>query len=80
MHKHLLKTYRQLDNICNEVEILAEIGFCPFIVRLLYTIDSEHYIFIVMEYINGGELFYYLRKYTRFTVYGFEIIFLVNFY
>lgn len=67
MNKQFLKANRQLDNIYNESQILQETCFCPFIVKLLHTIETDDYIFIVMEYVKGGELFYYIKKYQRFT-------------
>lgn len=67
MDKQLLKSNRQLDNIYNESQILQEVCFCPFIVKFLHTIETEQYIFIIMEYVGGGELFYYIKKYTHFS-------------
>ncbi|KAI5170316.1 hypothetical protein PAEPH01_1331 [Pancytospora epiphaga] len=70
MNKQLLKTHRQLDNIYNESQILQEVCFCPFIVKFLHTIETDVHIFIVMEYVMGGELFYYIKKYQRFSEYA----------
>lgn len=67
MDKKLLKEVRQLDNIYNESLILQEACFCPFIVKFYHTIETDGYVFIVMEYIQGGELFYYIKKYHHFT-------------
>lgn len=67
MNKQLLKDNRQLDNIYNESQILQEVCFCPFIVKFLHTIETDTYIFIVMEYVKGGELFYYIKKYQQFA-------------
>lgn len=66
MDKALLKESRQLDNIYNESLILQDACFCPFIVKFYHTIETDSYIFIVMEYIQGGELFYYIKKYNHF--------------
>lgn len=32
----------------------------PFLVRILNTFQNEHKIYIVMEYVDGGDLYYYL--------------------
>merc|ERR1719401_1592213 len=37
----------------------------PFIVNLLTTFQDEKRLFMLMEYVNGGELFGYLRKEGR---------------
>lgn len=39
----------------------------PFIVHLYKTFRSDNHLFIVMEYLNGGELYKHLKKYGRFT-------------
>ncbi|KAI4292430.1 protein kinase X [Pancytospora philotis] len=67
MNKQFLKANRQLDNIYNESQILQEACFCPFIVKFLHTIETDEYIFIIMEYVRGGELFYYIKKYQCFA-------------
>lgn len=69
MDRCLLKTNRQLDNIRNESRLLQELSNCPCIVKILQTFETSKYILIVMEYVRGGELFYYIRKYTMFNDY-----------
>jgi serine/threonine protein kinase len=32
----------------------------PFLVRMLNTFQNQHKIYIVMEYVDGGDLYYYL--------------------
>lgn len=66
MDKQLLKESRQLDNIYNEARILKETSSCPFIVKYLSFIETDTDIFLTMEYVKGGELFYYMKKYCRF--------------
>lgn len=66
MEKQRLKENRQLDNIYNEANILKEAQSCSFIVKYMNYIETDLYIFLVMEYIKGGELFYYMKKYGRF--------------
>lgn len=66
MDKQVIKESRQLDNIYNEARILKETSNCPFIVKYLSFIETEADIFLTMEYVKGGELFYYMKKYCRF--------------
>lgn len=66
MEKRLLKENRQLDNIYNEASILKETHSSPFIVKYMNLIETDFDIFLIMEYIKGGELFYYMKKYGKF--------------
>lgn len=68
MDKQLLKENRQLDNIYNEAKILKETNPCAFIVKFYNLIESDSDIFLTMEYVKGGELFYYMKKYCKFPM------------
>jgi len=57
---------RQAVNINNEKNILLQISH-PFIVDLLTTFQDKTRVYLLMEYVNGGELFTYLRGKTRFN-------------
>jgi len=39
----------------------------PFLVKLHYSFQTSDKLFFVMDYINGGELFYHLQKDKRFS-------------
>jgi serine/threonine protein kinase len=56
---------KQVEHIKAEKAILSRISH-PFIVNLYATFQDERFIFMVMEYIIGGELFSQLRKEGRF--------------
>mmetsp|Transcript_31986 Transcript_31986/g.23145 ORF Transcript_31986/g.23145 Transcript_31986/m.23145 type:complete len:310 (+) Transcript_31986:168-1097(+) len=49
-----------------EREILEEIK-SPFIVNLYYAFQTDSKLFFVMDFLNGGELFYHLRKDQKFS-------------
>ena len=66
MEQQLLKENRQLDDIYNEVNILNETHGSLFIVKYTNMIENDKDIFLIMEYIKGGELFYYMKKYVKF--------------
>jgi protein kinase X len=57
---------QQLHHIKCEVEILSKIDH-PFIVSYLGHFQDEKKLFLVLEYVQGGELFSYLRKQGRFA-------------
>ena len=39
----------------------------PFIVDLHYAFQTDEKLYFIMDFLNGGELFYHLRKEQRFT-------------
>ncbi len=39
----------------------------PFVVSLHYAFQSPERIYFVLDFVNGGELFYHLRKKVRYT-------------
>ena len=43
-----------------EREILSKIDH-PFIVKLFFAFQSNSKLFLIMEFVNGGELFYHLK-------------------
>ncbi|KAI9325783.1 camp-dependent protein kinase [Zopfochytrium polystomum] len=57
---------KQVEHINSEKQILAQINF-PFIVNLLCTFQDEKTIFMLLEYVVGGELFSHLRRAGRFS-------------
>ena len=66
------------DNLQNEKKILETVSN-PFVVNLEYCFASPSYIFFVMDFKQGGELYHHLRKRTRFSektarFYGAQIL------
>lgn len=55
---------KQVEHVKAEKQILSMIEH-PYIVNLLQTFQDDKRLFMVMEYVNGGELFSYLRKEGR---------------
>ncbi|EGR29799.1 hypothetical protein IMG5_148270 [Ichthyophthirius multifiliis] len=56
----------QVEHINSEKNILSSIKF-PFIVDMTSTFQDEKYIYMLFEYVQGGELFTRLRKEGRFA-------------
>ena len=44
-----------------EREILSKFNH-PFIMRLEYAFHDEFDLYLIMEFVNGGELFFHLQK------------------
>ncbi|KAG0757945.1 hypothetical protein G6F57_010319 [Rhizopus arrhizus] len=57
---------KQVEHINSERQVLSQINF-PFIVQLYCTFQNQMNLYMVQEYVIGGELFRHLRKAGRFT-------------
>jgi len=74
---------RVRDRYCNkswiaEREIMEKIKN-PYIVDLHYAFQTEDKLYFIMDFLNGGELFWHLRKDMKFSekrarIYAAEII------
>jgi len=69
---------KQVDHVKNEKKILLSIHH-PFIVNLYATFQDETNLYMLMEYVIGGELFSHLRKAGRFPtetakIYAAEVV------
>lgn len=58
--KALLKKKNNVQYMKSERDILTMVEH-PFIVKLYFAFQSEKKLFLVMEFLSGGELFYHLR-------------------
>ena len=56
---------KQVEHILSEKEILMSISH-PFIVNLYKTFQDEKNLYMLLEYVPGGELFSHLRRAGRF--------------
>ena len=70
LKKNEIVKLRQVEHTINEKQILEELNM-PFLVKMLGTFQDSNSLFIILEYIQGGELFSYLRKsgVSTFTFY-----------
>ncbi|XP_067670104.1 cAMP-dependent protein kinase catalytic subunit PRKX-like [Haliotis asinina] len=74
---------KQADHIKSEKEILSK-SHHPFIVNLLWSCHDEKFLYMLMEYVPGGELFSYLRTHGFFknsdaNFYACEIVCALDF-
>lgn len=56
---------KQVDHVKNEKQCLYE-AVNPFIVQLYWSYRDENYLYMLLEYVPGGELFTYLRNAHKF--------------
>ncbi|XP_032123666.1 cAMP-dependent protein kinase catalytic subunit PRKX isoform X2 [Sapajus apella] len=57
---------KQEQHVHNEKSVLKEVSH-PFLIRLFWTWHDERFLYMLMEYVPGGELFSYLRNRGRFS-------------
>ncbi|KAJ2847529.1 cAMP-dependent protein kinase catalytic subunit [Coemansia brasiliensis] len=65
LRKSQVVKLKQVEHINNEKSIL-EVSRHPFIVQLECTMQNERNLYMLMEYVPGGELFSHLRRAGRF--------------
>ena len=58
--EQVFSTYSD-EGIKTEKEIMTMFDH-PFIMKLEYSFQDEHKLYMVMEFVNGGELFYHLHN------------------
>ncbi|CAG9328953.1 unnamed protein product [Blepharisma stoltei] len=66
LKKSVIKEKDQISHTLNERMILEDVR-CPFIVPLRFSFQTDEKLYMVMEYMSGGELFFHLKKSGRFT-------------
>ncbi|KAJ1606247.1 putative OSK4 [Cryptosporidium canis] len=66
MNKHKMKAINMYEKSIKEISILRSIVH-PHIIRLYEVIDTPSDIYIIMEYVTGGELFDYITQKGRIS-------------
>jgi len=66
LNKKNILDNNELEHTKTEKEILQKLAH-PFLVNLNYSFQTADKLYFIMDYINGGELFYHLQKEHKFT-------------
>jgi len=77
LNKKTIMERNEVEHTKSEKNILMKLEF-PFLVGLHYSFQTPDKLYFIMDYINGGELFYHLQKEKKFSLervrfYGAEI-------
>merc|ERR1711959_394233 len=78
LSKDMIVRRNQIDRTKAENRILRAVEH-PFIVGLKYAFQAETKLYLVLDYVNGGDLFTHLQNLRRFTIdqvrlYGAEMV------
>ncbi|XP_076829561.1 protein kinase C delta type-like isoform X2 [Brachyhypopomus gauderio] len=70
---------KNVESIMVEKRVLALAWDCPFLTHAYSTFQTKEYLYFVMEYLNGGDLMFYMDQTERFdldraTFYAAEIV------
>ncbi|EFY93026.1 serine/threonine-protein kinase PRKX [Metarhizium acridum CQMa 102] len=57
---------KQVDHVRHERAVLADVAGHPFITNLVASFSDHDSLYMLLDYVPGGELFSYLRKFRRF--------------
>jgi len=63
--KHILE-HNEVEHTLAEKHILQKISH-PFLVNLHFSFQTEDKLYFILDYVNGGELFFHLQKEKRFS-------------
>jgi len=67
LNKRKVVDMGQVDNIMIERRVLEQINH-PFFVNLHYAFQTKDKLYLVLDFCNGGELFYHMKNEVRFSV------------
>lgn len=66
MSKARILNKKSIKSVMNERSILSQLNN-PFIVNMYFAFQDRENLFLVMDYLSGGDLRYHICKYRRFT-------------
>eukprot|EP01106_Pelomyxa_sp_JSP_P015331 TRINITY_DN522_c0_g1_i7.p1 TRINITY_DN522_c0_g1~~TRINITY_DN522_c0_g1_i7.p1 ORF type:complete len:293 (-),score=86.64 TRINITY_DN522_c0_g1_i7:97-975(-) len=66
LNKNAIIARKQVAHTLSEKEIMAKIDH-PFIVKIHFAFQTEDKLYMVMDFVNGGELFFHLKNESKFA-------------
>jgi len=77
LSKQHIVEHNEIEHTMSELHILQKLHH-PFLVNLHYSFQTEDKLYFILDFINGGELFFHLQREKKFSLervrfYGAEI-------
>ncbi|CAI2167730.1 16521_t:CDS:2 [Funneliformis geosporum] len=67
LHKQDLIERREVEHTLAEKNILIQAEACPFLVGLKFSFQTRTHLYLVTDFMNGGELFWHLQNEVRLS-------------
>ncbi|KAF0544487.1 Pkinase-domain-containing protein [Gigaspora margarita] len=67
LHKQDLIERREVEHTLAEKNILIQAEACPFLVGLKFSFQTRTHLYLVTDFMNGGELFWHLQNEIRLS-------------
>eukprot|EP01091_Cochliopodium_minus_P015909 TRINITY_DN578_c0_g1_i1.p1 TRINITY_DN578_c0_g1~~TRINITY_DN578_c0_g1_i1.p1 ORF type:complete len:468 (-),score=183.20 TRINITY_DN578_c0_g1_i1:143-1546(-) len=65
LDKNMIIQRNELEHTRSEKSILQQLD-CPFLVKLHFTFQTSSKLYFILDYVNGGELFFHLQNQKKF--------------
>ncbi|XP_018017499.1 serine/threonine-protein kinase Sgk2 [Hyalella azteca] len=62
LSKRVISRRKETQHVLSERSVLIKVLHHPYLVQLHYAFTTRHKIFFVLDFVNGGELFYHLQR------------------
>jgi protein kinase A len=66
MYKAKIIAKKSINSVMNERNLLARIRH-PFFINISYAFQDRDNLYLIMDYVNGGDLRYHIGRRRRFT-------------
>jgi hypothetical protein len=67
LQKRKVVARNQVEHTKAERSVLARMKHIPFIVNVHYAFQTDESLFLVLDFVQGGELFFHLKEHGRFA-------------
>jgi serine/threonine protein kinase len=66
MSKSLIITKKSVTSVMNERQLLCELKH-PYLVNMFYAFQDRDNLYLIMDYMSGGDLRYHIGRQRRFS-------------